>query len=172
MQEQVDSPERKVALACFIGAEQAIAELAKGREQAISGIEYWTAIAETVCCAVHLVDRTLLELGPEIRETRMNALIQECITLMPQGMYEFSPLTRAEVDESARTLLLSTYEKRQAEYEALGDDWLNKLLHTYAKHVTELLKLDEPYLALMAAQKNMVALDSTMLQMVPEFFKQ
>ena len=170
--EEFRSSEYKVALYCFIAAEKIIPVLAGEQAPRLSGNSYWTALTETVCCALHLIDRDLFRWIPDAREARMNALLGECLKLMPVGMYPVSDSSKEEVDAEAQELLLSLYNERMEEYANIGDDWFRKVLVRYGRHVMERLQEIDPSLGtVMKAEMEMTALCSGLLQFVPEFFK-
>lgn len=170
--EESRSPEYKVALYCFIAAEKIIPVLAGEHAPKLSGNSYWTALTETVCCALHLIDRDLFEWVPDARDARMNALLNECLKLMPHGMYAFSDSSKEAVDAEAHELLLSLYAERMEEYANIGDDWLRRVLIRYGRHVTDRLQeIDFSSETVMKAEMQMTALYSGLLRFVPEFFK-
>jgi hypothetical protein len=87
-------------------------------------------------------------------------------------MYEFSSLPEAEVDAVARELLLSTYDERMDEYASVGDDWLKEVLVRYGAHVAAAMsECERSFELAMAAQVNMVALHTAMMERAPEFFR-
>jgi hypothetical protein len=82
-QKQRETAEYRLAICCFVGAERTIATLAGENGPDLTGGAYWTALTEVVCCALHLADRALHETVPELRSVRMDALVVDCLKLMP-----------------------------------------------------------------------------------------
>lgn len=59
------------------------------------------ATAETICCFLHFVDRTLTESAPRTRQERMDKLLTACITVFASLFEKIGDVSKDEADQHA-----------------------------------------------------------------------